>query len=238
MKIGFESHCLDNKIVLLDEAHKLLSHDKLREELTSAQNTVAVGFTGTPYGDQPFDCNRLLGIVSPGDRVLCSMSRTAQSFFPSTRPEGVADGTCLLRPVEARRSLVKYVELRGEALSTYEKKRMLGLSNDQLAVFTTSPVAIMHPVAIQGVLSDPGGWAPKIRQAVDDVQASGAKSLIVSRGVGVRLCIRLLEMAGVATATVGDLSRFNSHSNATGSQYHAFHSLGPFGSREHGKVER
>ena len=194
---------------MMDEVHNLLreSCGSLRHQFSVASDFILAGFTGTPYDTGPGDCWRLLHLVSdkPSGGALYTMDRAACHAYPRTVPSGIIDGTCLLARAQFIDEVVRQVPLAGAALDAYCQKQSAGFCGEDLAAFTTSPFAVMHPACVHKALADPEEWAPKTALAIRETQDAAVKSVIFARGVGYRLLAKLLPTAW----TLAHLTDFN-----------------------------
>ena len=114
-----------NKIILMDEVHNLVKPSdeilrnprrllllrNVRQMLRTAQNSVVIGFTGTPLSDSPSDAKSLLDIIKgPGaaemshEGFISFYMDSPRSVFPTVYPLGVPRSLpeAMIRPVTLR----------------------------------------------------------------------------------------------------------------------------------------
>merc|ERR1719310_2467276 len=149
MKIGYipaGNNVYTNKVVVMDEAHNLVRTQTqfgeqlqcLRDLLVKANNLVLAGFTGTPILNEPEEGRQLLdiikGIKAPtGDEgYLSSFPMRPQKLFAVSLPRGLPDA---LLSKQLQQQVVVPVELCGESMRIYDKKRRQGITNRLLAAY-------------------------------------------------------------------------------------------------------
>jgi superfamily II DNA or RNA helicase len=245
MKIGYTRGCNNvytNKVVVMDEAHNLVRTNTmyaeqlevLRDLLVSAKNLVLAGFTGTPILNNPAEGRQLLDIIKgrhapAGDEgYMSSFPMRPQKLFPVSIPQGIPDAVLTQ---QLQRKLVVNVQLRGESLRIYDKKRRLGMSNRVLSAYCniSSFFGTFHEGRYgskERMLRLPAECCPKLHAIVMEVATCEEKSVImVSRQTGYSVVLELLrQMASVGSSTFGvatmdELSEFNHVSNLRGEKY-------------------
>lgn len=245
MKIGYTRGCNNvytNKVVVMDEAHNLVRTNTmyagqlevLRDLLVGAKNLVLAGFTGTPILNNPSEGRQLLDIIKGRDApagdegFMSSFPMRPQKLFPVSIPRGIPDA---LLTRQLQRKLVVPVQLRGESLRIYDKKRRLGMSNRVLSAYCniSSFFGTFHEGRYgskERMLRLPAECCPKLHAIVMEVAASKDKAVImVSRQCGYSVVLELMrQVASVGDSTFGvatmdELSEFNHVSNLRGEKY-------------------
>eukprot|EP00443_Scrippsiella_acuminata_P089357 CAMPEP_0115558448 /NCGR_PEP_ID=MMETSP0271-20121206/99438_1 /TAXON_ID=71861 /ORGANISM="Scrippsiella trochoidea, Strain CCMP3099" /LENGTH=1230 /DNA_ID=CAMNT_0002992453 /DNA_START=20 /DNA_END=3709 /DNA_ORIENTATION=- len=246
-KIGFskdDPNVYSNKIVLMDEVHNLVRAQTLfgeqllhlRQLLSTAKGAVLAGFTGTPILSEPQEGRQLLDIIKGAGAPLgdagfvSSFPMRPRSLFPRSFPQGIPDS--VLTP-ELRRQFVKKVNLVGESLRSYDKKRAAGLPPRRLQRYCNLSVHFgsMHDGkhgSKTRVLDDWEACAPKLHAIAQDVAAESSKAVVlVARNSGMDALIthlRRLAASGdgkpaFGVATMDELAAFNSSANLRGELY-------------------
>ena len=234
----------DRKVILMDEVHHLVRTDShysgqlavLRELLSTARESVLVGFTGTPLLIGPVEGRRLMdvikGLASAGsdEGFLSSLSCKPAALFPVCVPSGVDSAE--LVPAANQRLCCK-VALRGEALQSYvlrsctevprSKARLQAYCN--LHLFSGAYHDGRHGCR-QFVLNHPQRCAPKFWKLAQTIAKLRQKSLVfVSRGTGYRAALDVLRhvasraMPPFRVASVDNLAEFNSPANLRGESF-------------------
>jgi hypothetical protein len=172
---GTEStNAFDNKIVMLDEAHNLLSKtekhiDRLVVLLESASDLTLAAFTATPLVSHPNDGQILLDIVgSHSAGVLVSAPVDIPDLLPAVTPSGVQDGSLLCSKVWLDKWM-RRVPLHGPALDAYRAKKQDGLPPDRLQRYCNVPRGCFSQASLDALLEDPKIHFPKLWAVVQDI---------------------------------------------------------------------
>jgi hypothetical protein len=245
MKIGYTRGCgnvYTNKVVIMDEVHNLVRTQTkygeqlqcLRDLLVAAKNLVLAGFTGTPILNQPAEGRQLLdiikGIEAPeGDEgFLSSFPVRPQKLFPVSLPRGIPDA---ILTQQLQRQLVVPVELSGDILRVYDKKRRMGLSNRMLSSYCniSSYFGCFHEGKFGAklkILRNPTECCPKLHAIAMEVAANPLKAVIMtSRQCGYSVILELVRRVAsqseppFGVATMDELSEYNHVSNIRGEKY-------------------
>jgi len=242
MKFGYRGDgCVySHKVILLDEAHNLVRAQtmfarhlaELRRQLLIADGCVLAGFTGTPLSDS-LDSGRLLldvikGRVGEGrsdEGFLVSLAQKTPPLFPQIRPQGVPD-TAISPTLQSK--LCPEVELRGEALRSYDAKLADGASSRKLKSYCNiaSYCCSFHGQHRTTMLGDATNWMPKLAAIAAAVCHRREKAaILISRQGGYSAMVACMRQAaaqasppfGVATGL--KLAEFNAPSNARGQSH-------------------
>ena len=226
----------------MDEVHNLARTQtqflaqlsKLRDLLFSAQGMVLAGFTGTPILSEPCEGQQLLDVIKgrdapPGNGgFISSFPMRPPPLFPTAFPVGIPDS--ILTP-NLQRQLVKKVELTGDTLENYDKKRRRCLPEHRLRAYCSLSVHFgsFHDGKSgtrRRILADFPDCAPKLFAIAKDVAASSQKTLIlINRSSGMNALLAHLQdisrtsQPRFGVATIDEIAAFNSSSNLRGERY-------------------
>lgn len=245
MKIGYTQGCdnvYTNKVVVMDEAHNLVRTKTqygeqlrcLRDLLVKADNLVLAGFTGTPILNEPEEGRQLLDIIkgcnapSGDEGYLSSFPMRPQKLFAVSLPRGLPDA---LLSKQLQQQVVVPVELCGESMRIYDKKRRQGITNRLLAAYCNvcTYFGSFHEGKFgskEKVMRDPADCCPKLQAIAAEVAAHQEKALVlISKQSGYVVMLELMRRVAACSnppftvATIDELTEFNHVSNLRGQKF-------------------
>ncbi|KAK3287557.1 hypothetical protein CYMTET_4948 [Cymbomonas tetramitiformis] len=166
----------------------------------TAENSIIIGFTGTPLCRSTTDVDDLLSIIKGPEGATANEEGFVSYFnsfpvsvFPAVEPRGV--------PKTALPDL-RWVKLQGRTLSNYDKKRKAGIAPEKLAPYgalSTFYTHTMRPPFLTHVHQDTPSWASKLHAVVRDVaaelqaQPAGKSMVLIHREHGYKALLHCLK---------------------------------------------
>ena len=146
------------------------------------------------------------------------------SFYPSTTPENVMDGSPLMAARSGGKCWIHRVFLKGDSLEKYTTGRRKGMKPSNLAKLCTLPGLKVGEKARRQMDSDPRECVPKLTTVAEDILKANTKTAVFLDRQGIHVLRSILKTqaasrkAPLGIATIEHLAAFNAPTNLHGEE--------------------